>query len=268
MSCNGERLCVDCVHLGRNAKDAPCNKCLGTENKPNFRLKQVYISTADNRKNDLLDAARYAVICKDGMDVNSLYPTLKYTPINVDPKELELVMEKVTQWPIHRPLNPLYGITQYIDKDVKITTELLKRMEAETEKNMREPKKVIFNDPATIVFWHDGTKTIVKAIDEPFDPEKGLAMAIAKKHLGNKHEYYNVFKKYLKKYEKEQVKEVFANIDEVHETKEYSENAVPMPTCYGNAIGVTSDICNECLFKPGCEQAVSFILNAGELNKE
>ena len=57
--------------------------------------------------------------------------------------------------------------------------------------------KVIFNDPATIVFWGDGTKTVVKAENEPFDPEKGLAMAIAKYHFGNKGNYYNVFKKWL-----------------------------------------------------------------------
>lgn len=64
-------------------------------------------------------------------------------------------------------------------------------------------KDVIFNDPATIVFWEDGTKTVVKTQDgDEYDPEKGLAMAISKKALGNKHEYYNVFKKWLKKYEK------------------------------------------------------------------
>ena len=63
-------------------------------------------------------------------------------------------------------------------------------------------ENVIFNDPATIVFWKDGTKTVVKATNEEFDPEKGLAMAIAKKALGNKHDYYNVFKKWLKKWKK------------------------------------------------------------------
>lgn len=40
-------------------------------------------------------------------------------------------------------------------------------------------KKVIFNPPATIVIWADGKKTVVKAHNEPFDPEKGLAMAIS-----------------------------------------------------------------------------------------
>ena len=60
-------------------------------------------------------------------------------------------------------------------------------------------KNVIFNDPATIVFWDDGTKTVVKAEGESFDPEKGLAMAISKKVLGNQGNYYNEFKKWLPK---------------------------------------------------------------------
>lgn len=58
--------------------------------------------------------------------------------------------------------------------------------------------KVIFNDPATIVFWADGTKTVVKCDDgECFDREKGLAMAVSKKALGNQGNYYNEFKKWL-----------------------------------------------------------------------
>lgn len=66
---------------------------------------------------------------------------------------------------------------------------------------LEKPKKVIFNDPATIVYWVDGSKTVVKAESEPFDPEKGLAMAIAKKHLGNKGNYYDIFRKWLPKVE-------------------------------------------------------------------
>lgn len=62
-------------------------------------------------------------------------------------------------------------------------------------------KNVIFNDPATIVIWADGTKTVVKADGEHFDPEKGLAMAISKKFFGNKGYYYDLFKKWLPKEE-------------------------------------------------------------------
>lgn len=60
-------------------------------------------------------------------------------------------------------------------------------------------EKVVFNNPYTIVIWIDGTKTIVKAENESFDSEKGLAMAISKKLYGNKGNYYEVFKKWIPK---------------------------------------------------------------------
>lgn len=66
-------------------------------------------------------------------------------------------------------------------------------------------KDVIFNPPATIILWMDGTKTVVKDQGEVFyDPEKGMAMATAKKAFGNKGNYYNQFAKYLDIYEKKQ----------------------------------------------------------------
>ena len=47
-------------------------------------------------------------------------------------------------------------------------------------------KKVIYNNPATIIFWADDTKTVVQCQEgDTYDPEKGLALAIAKKALGN-----------------------------------------------------------------------------------
>ena len=70
-----------------------------------------------------------------------------------------------------------------------------------SEPNLVEIKNVVFNPPATIVFWTDNSKTVVKAENEIFDPEKGLAMAIAKKALGNKGNYYETFKKWLPKTE-------------------------------------------------------------------
>lgn len=47
---------------------------------------------------------------------------------------------------------------------------------------------VMFNEP------------VVKAVYDEFDPEKGLAMAIAKKALGNKGNYYNVIAKWTDEY--------------------------------------------------------------------
>ena len=66
-----------------------------------------------------------------------------------------------------------------------------------------EIKDVIFNESATIIIWKDGTKTVVKCQEgEDYDPEKGLAMAISKKALGNKGNYCEVFKKWLPEEEK------------------------------------------------------------------
>ena len=70
------------------------------------------------------------------------------------------------------------------------------------ERTVPAIKKVLFNNPATIVFWEDGSKTIVRSgnCEHSFDPEKGLAMAIAKKAFGNKGSYYNIFKKWISDY--------------------------------------------------------------------
>lgn len=55
-------------------------------------------------------------------------------------------------------------------------------------------KDAIFNRPATIVFWADGSKTVVKCSkNDVYDPEKGLAMAIVKKAYGNQGNYCNIF---------------------------------------------------------------------------
>lgn len=56
-------------------------------------------------------------------------------------------------------------------------------------------KRVIFNDPATIVIWEDGSKTIVKCQKgDVYDPEKGLALCFMKKALGNKGNFSTLLK--------------------------------------------------------------------------
>lgn len=65
-------------------------------------------------------------------------------------------------------------------------------------RNRFDIKKVYFNNPVTVVLWEDGSKTIVKRDErDTYDAEKALAMAIAKKALCNKGNYYNVFKKWI-----------------------------------------------------------------------
>lgn len=83
--------------------------------------------------------------------------------------------------------------TRYARKDVELTQQVISKMRVSFE-----IKNVIFNDPATIVMWADGTKTIVKCQPgDIYSPELGLAMAISKKALGNKGNYNEVFKQWL-----------------------------------------------------------------------
>ena len=61
-------------------------------------------------------------------------------------------------------------------------------------------KDVIFAPPATIIYWSDGSKTVVKCSEKDvFDPEKGLAMAIAKRCGGNKGNYYKEIQNWVEK---------------------------------------------------------------------
>lgn len=53
--------------------------------------------------------------------------------------------------------------------------------------------KVIFNPPATIVFWKDGTKTVVKCKEgEEFSEWSGIALCLAKKLYGPN--FHKIFK--------------------------------------------------------------------------
>ena len=124
-----------------------------------------------------------------------------------------------------RILNNIYGRggrgtlapSILIDEAVHSMQKLFEEMEM----NRRfEIKKVIFNDPATIILWGNGDKTVVKCrLGDVFDPEKGLAMAISKYVLGNNYEYYNTFKHYLKPYSKKEshdaVDLLASNLDQI-----------------------------------------------------
>ena len=56
-------------------------------------------------------------------------------------------------------------------------------------------KRIIFNDPATIVFWKDGSKTVVKCIEgEKFVPYYGFLAALAKKVYGTNSEVNRIIK--------------------------------------------------------------------------
>ena len=59
--------------------------------------------------------------------------------------------------------------------------------------------KVIFNNPATIIMWRDGSKTVVKCQPgDVYDPEKGFVMAYLKKLLGNDNTFNKEIARWVK----------------------------------------------------------------------
>ena len=82
-----------------------------------------------------------------------------------------------------------------------IAKAMLNSIYGNQSKIIPQIKNVIFNPPATIVFWTDGTKTVVKCDErDQFDPEKGITMAFFKKMHGNKGHYFEEIKKWREKY--------------------------------------------------------------------
>ena len=92
-----------------------------------------------------------------------------------------------------------YGDNHYTDNELTLTLEnWIKFDDGYIIDGKENIEKVIFNDPATIVFWKDGTKTVVKCQDgDTYNKELGLAMCCSKKFFGNKGNFNKVFKKYI-----------------------------------------------------------------------
>ena len=85
-----------------------------------------------------------------------------------------------------RPITASDVLCDYVRKDMRMAREAM--IGGFTCNRNRELKveKVIFNKPATIVFWSDNTKTVVVCgKDDMYDKEKGFFIACAKKLFGN-----------------------------------------------------------------------------------
>lgn len=96
-------------------------------------------------------------------------------------------------------LSDLKDIASGISKGLECLIEERKAEAHEVGRSINlvdEIEKVTFNDPATVVFWKDGTKTVTKCCKgDTFNKETGLAMCIVRKLCNNRH-YNDVFEKF------------------------------------------------------------------------
>ena len=105
----------------------------------------------------------------------------------------ELLRDKQGDWHI-RSMPDFYNLADIVDEALK------REAKRETAMNAGSIKNVIFNPPATVVYWTDGTKTVVKCNENDiFDPEKGLALAVAKRCAGNHGAYYTEIRHWVEK---------------------------------------------------------------------
>lgn len=90
-----------------------------------------------------------------------------------------------------------YAFAREVLEASRVEKAIRDRRFYERQRDYFEIERVIFNPPATIVIWKDGTKTVVKCNGEKFDQEKGLAMAISKRALAVGNRYHKTFKKFV-----------------------------------------------------------------------
>lgn len=91
--------------------------------------------------------------------------------------------------------------TYVTKKDNGLSTSILDKIEFNWGfGNNIKVQKVIYNDPATIVYFTDGSRTVVKRHkDDEFDEQTGLLMCIAKRFLGD--DFHKTLKKHVKDYD-------------------------------------------------------------------
>ncbi len=139
--------------------------------------------------------------------VNNFYTKLGSAQMNLELEDGrtfqfnpgDLLRDRQGDWHIRKREESMLDSMRYIHWADCVMEEATKKKE-ETNMTAASIKNVIFAPPATIVYWSDGSKTVVKCSEKDvFDPEKGLAMAIAKRCGGNKGSYYKEIQSWVEK---------------------------------------------------------------------
>lgn len=170
--------------------------------------------------------------------VNNFYTELGSVQMNLELEDGrtfqfnpgDLLRDRQGDWRIRKPEESVLDSMRYMHWVDRVMEEAAKKKE-ETTMTAASIKNVIFNPPATIVFWTDGSKTVVKCNAKyEFDPEKGLAMAIAKRCANNSDDFYKEIKKWVEKSGYKQVDDMKALVKEIKRVY-YDPAKEPMDLC-------------------------------------
>lgn len=96
----------------------------------------------------------------------------------LDPEQVVAISRPVFQRMLNECSKARKDVHDYIQKDSEFTACLYRQFQF-------APKEIIYNDAATIVYWSDGTKTVVKCNEnDEYSEYAGFVAAVAKKMYG------------------------------------------------------------------------------------
>lgn len=96
----------------------------------------------------------------------------------LDPEQVVAISKPVFQRMLNACTKTRRDVHDYMQKDIELTAGLYRQFRF-------SPKEIIYNDAATIVYWTDGTKTVVKCNEnDEYSEYAGFVAAVAKKMYG------------------------------------------------------------------------------------
>lgn len=96
----------------------------------------------------------------------------------LDPEQVVAISKPVFQRMLNECSKARKNVHDYMQKDSEFTATLYRQFRF-------APKEIIYNDAATIVYWTDGTKTVVKCNEnDEYSEYSGFVAAVAKKMYG------------------------------------------------------------------------------------
>lgn len=96
----------------------------------------------------------------------------------LDPEQIVAISKPVFQKMLNECSKARRDVHDYMQKDSEFTARIHRQFQF-------APKEIIYNDAATIVYWTDGTKTVVKCSEnDVYSEYSGFVAAVAKKMYG------------------------------------------------------------------------------------
>lgn len=118
-----------------------------------------------------------------------------YADNNITTKSVSIRTDSYSPYKLTLPDSTIDDIMNSVEENFKVE----RKPKPVERKVFKTPgiKKVIFNEPTTIVYWNDGTKTVVQCSEEDtFNKDAGIALCMMKKMFGNDGAYYKEIRKW------------------------------------------------------------------------